>query len=55
MSALQNSYHTFVDVMEFKDVTVEVITAMASNGLLLDIVSFNEECIFSTYVVMETL
>nr|WEL12754.1 NCK-associated protein 1 [Halisarca dujardinii] len=37
VAALQNSYNTFVDVMEFKDVTQEVITAMASNNIMLDI------------------
>ena len=39
MAALQNSYNTFVDLMELRDVTMELVTAMASNNIVLDIVS----------------
>ena len=39
MAALQNSYHTFVDLMELRDATMELVTAMASNNIVLDIVS----------------
>ena len=40
MSTLPNYYFTFVDVMEFKDVTNEVITSLATTQFHLDIVSF---------------
>ena len=39
MSTLPNYYFTFVDVMEFKDVTNEVITSLATTQFHLDIVS----------------
>lgn len=39
MSSLPNYYFTFVDVMEFKDTTSEVITSLATSQFHLDIVS----------------
>ena len=41
MSTLPNYYFTFVDVMEFKDVTNEVITSLATTQFHLDIVSIS--------------
>ena len=39
MQHLPNYYYTFVDVMEFRDVTNEVITSVATSQFVFDIVS----------------
>ena len=39
MSSLPNHYYTFVDVMEFKDLTNEVVISLATSQFHLDIVS----------------
>ena len=39
MTLLPNYYFTFVDVMEFKDLTNEVVTSLATSQFHLDIVS----------------
>ena len=39
MTLLPNYYYTFVDVMEFKDLTNEVVTSLATSQFHLDIVS----------------
>ena len=39
MQHLPNYYHTFVDVMEFRDVTNEVVTSVATSQFFFDIVS----------------
>ncbi len=39
LSQLPNYYFTFVDVMEFKDITNEVITSLATSQFHFDIVS----------------
>ena len=41
MQHLPNYYHTFVDVMEFRDVTNEVITSVATSQFIFDIVSLD--------------
>lgn len=38
MQHLPNYYHTFVDVMEFRDVTNEVVTSVATSQFIFDIV-----------------
>ena len=39
ISSLPNSYYTFVDVMEFRDTSIEVITSLATSQFFFDIVS----------------
>lgn len=39
ISALPSYYYTFVDVMEFKDLSNEVITSLATSQFFFDIVS----------------
>ena len=38
MATLPNFYNTFVDVMEFHDLAVEVITSLATDQFYFDIV-----------------
>ena len=49
MQHLPNYYHTFVDVMEFRDVTNEVITSVATSQFIFDIVSL--DCVVVVVVV----
>ena len=39
MTGLPNYYYTFVDVMEFRDLTLEVVTSLATTQFHFDIVS----------------
>ena len=40
MTILPNFYNTFVDVMEFHDASIEVITSLATVQFNFDIVSY---------------
>ena len=50
MQHLPNYYHTFVDVMEFRDVTNEVITSVATSQFIFDIVSL--DCVVVVVVIV---
>ena len=41
MSTLSIYYYTFVDIMEFKDISNEVITSLATSQFFFDIVSLH--------------
>ncbi len=50
LSTLSTYYYTFVDVMEFKDITNEVITSLATSQFFFDIVSGRESV--CAYIIM---